>query len=197
MANKCLNCSVEVVSKGKKPAKYCSDACRKSYKRTQEADKTTNGHEQTVAQDTLQSTNGQAAIQSHPESIVPIMTPEGLAVKVPANYGLSDCTCRHCKQAKTNKSSAVINHGPYKPASELGPNEINRVSLPGDIDYVKPVKTELGQLSASTIADIARINARCEDSDKDKLKQRTQRAIDYQSYITQTRPLPEGITANV
>ena len=29
----------------------------------------------------------------------------------------------------------VINHGQYKRAGELASNEINRVSLPGDVDY--------------------------------------------------------------
>jgi hypothetical protein len=31
---RCINCSKDVVSAGTKPKKYCSDACRKAYKRT-------------------------------------------------------------------------------------------------------------------------------------------------------------------
>lgn len=38
---KCLNeCGKEAISKGTKPAKYCSDACRKRYKRTQDKKRT-------------------------------------------------------------------------------------------------------------------------------------------------------------
>lgn len=40
MADKCLNCGIEVVSKGTKPTKYCSDRCRKAYKRTQDKKRT-------------------------------------------------------------------------------------------------------------------------------------------------------------
>jgi hypothetical protein len=51
------------------------------------------------------------------------------------NYGQVDCQCRHCKQAKTNRSKNVINHGAYKPDCLLAKDEVNRVSLPGDPDY--------------------------------------------------------------
>ena len=53
----------------------------------------------------------------------------------PANFGQPDCECMHCRAVKSNKSNHVLNHGPYKPASELKPNELNRVALPGDVDY--------------------------------------------------------------
>ena len=38
----CKQCGKEVVSVGKKPRKYCSDACRMSYKRTKETNKVGN-----------------------------------------------------------------------------------------------------------------------------------------------------------
>lgn len=55
---------------------------------------------------------------------------------LPANFGQPDCECKHCKQARMNKSKLVINHGQYKPRDQLAANEVNRVSLPGDVDYV-------------------------------------------------------------
>ena len=35
----CLQCNKEIISNGTKPVKYCSDACRKRYKRTEQTDK--------------------------------------------------------------------------------------------------------------------------------------------------------------
>jgi hypothetical protein len=61
---------------------------------------------------------------------------EGMTSKaLPANYGQPDCQCKHCRQNRANKSKLVINHGDYKKASELADNEVNRVTLPGDVDY--------------------------------------------------------------
>lgn len=61
---------------------------------------------------------------------------EGVSIKpTPANFGQPDCECRHCANNRNNGSRLVINHGPYKPVSELKDNEVNRVSLPGDVDY--------------------------------------------------------------
>ncbi len=64
---------------------------------------------------------------------VTVTEPESVTAK-PVNYGQDNCECKHCQQHRANKGSKLI-HGPYKPASELGDNEINRVSLPGDADY--------------------------------------------------------------
>ena len=59
-------------------------------------------------------------------------TPAGLVNAVPVRYGMQDCKCRHCKQSKGRHK---INHWARKPADELEKNEVNRVSLPGDVDY--------------------------------------------------------------
>jgi len=53
----------------------------------------------------------------------------------PANFGQPNCECKHCQSVRSNKSHNVLNHGPHKPASELSLNELNRVALPGDVDY--------------------------------------------------------------
>ena len=52
-----------------------------------------------------------------------------------ANYGQPDCACLHCRANERNGGKHTINHGPYIPFAQLGANEVNRVSLPGDVDY--------------------------------------------------------------
>ena len=63
---------------------------------------------------------------------------EQIAQGKPLNYGQPDCQCKHCGQVRTNKSNAIINHGEYMTAPELVANGYthNRVTLPGDVDYV-------------------------------------------------------------
>jgi len=61
----------------------------------------------------------------------PTLEPSAL----PANFGQPDCQCMHCQQNRRSNHKRVLNHGEYKPAALLGKNEINRVSLPGDVDY--------------------------------------------------------------
>ncbi|MBE3141172.1 MAG: hypothetical protein IMZ53_11415 [Thermoplasmata archaeon] len=69
------------------------------------------------------------------------------AQRLPANYGLPDCTCWHCKQNRSQPEARqyIINHSPYKTASEFVGREINRVSLPGDCDYQGVCHKESGQ----------------------------------------------------
>ena len=50
-------------------------------------------------------------------------------------YGTDLCECKHCQQARGNKSRNVINHAQPIPFHALGRQEVNRVSLPGDFDY--------------------------------------------------------------
>lgn len=66
---------------------------------------------------------------------------QGIAgpIELPANFGQPDCECRHCRNNRASGLSKLINHGPYKPASELFSGELNRVALPGDVDYVEAV----------------------------------------------------------
>lgn len=60
---------------------------------------------------------------------------EYLTHGLPANYGQPDCECKHCRANRAHGSKHTINHGPYKPFVQLKPGEVNRVSLPGDVDY--------------------------------------------------------------
>jgi len=66
-----------------------------------------------------------------------IVTPTGISVTpLPDNYGEPDCQCRHCQQNRANRNKHIINHSHYKAQDQLVSNEVNRVSLPGDVDYV-------------------------------------------------------------
>jgi len=80
------------------------------------------------------------------------ITPDGVAYQIdatgrridsswkngglPANFGLENCECLHCRANKSSGNKHIINHGIWKPASKLAANELNRHSLPGDVDYV-------------------------------------------------------------
>ena len=55
--------------------------------------------------------------------------------ELPANFGQPDCECMHCKQNRKAVKPLLINHEQYKHADQLLAKEVNRVSLPGDVDY--------------------------------------------------------------
>ena len=71
------------------------------------------------------------------------MTRQGVEPNVipdrPANFAQPACQCRHCANVRAAGSKHVLNHGPYKAAHVLGRHELNRVSLPGDVDYAGQV----------------------------------------------------------
>ena len=86
--------------------KYCSDGCKQAaYRNTQTVTKQT------------------------------VTRPESVTVGLPDKFGQPDCQCMHCLQNRNSKLGLTINHGAYKPADQLAKNEVNRVSLPGDVDY--------------------------------------------------------------
>ena len=54
----------------------------------------------------------------------------------PQGHDGPDCPCMHCTQARANNgSNNHIWHGELLTAGELQPGQVNRVSLPGDLDY--------------------------------------------------------------
>ena len=82
-------------------------------------------------------------VGAQPEQINPNTQPEQTKAnkpeqsEQPANFGQPDCDCKHCQQHRATKGSKLtLNHGAHKTANELGEHEINRVSLPGDVDYI-------------------------------------------------------------
>lgn len=70
------------------------------------------------------------------------MTP-GPADLIP-NFGQPDCQCAHCRAMRANNPHGLksINHGKPKTLPQLAKNEVNRVSLPGDVDYEGVCKAE-------------------------------------------------------
>jgi endogenous inhibitor of DNA gyrase (YacG/DUF329 family) len=110
--NRCLNCNEIVENNANNTRLYCSDKCRKAHKRV---------HLGQIISDKFISD----------KRIIHL----GQTNKLPDNYGTSDCQCQSCEQNHINKDRYVINHGDYKDYSQLGDNEINRVALPGDVDY--------------------------------------------------------------
>ena len=107
--NKCRNCGKECEKT------YCSGACKVAY------------HRYVTKEPVTDVTTVTGAVTNTG------YTP----VTLPLNYGLPDCQCRHCinNRSRPDKEQYTINHGAYKSIEKLGYNEINRVSLPGDVDY--------------------------------------------------------------
>ena len=54
----------------------------------------------------------------------------------PANFGESDCMCKMCIGNRSKPKPHILNHGALKRSDQLGENELNRIPLPGDVDYV-------------------------------------------------------------
>jgi len=63
------------------------------------------------------------------DNVIPIIE------DLPANFGQDDCDCRHCQNNRAKGSPHTLNHGPHKLAGALSKGELNRVALPGDVDY--------------------------------------------------------------
>ena len=78
-----------------------------------------------------QSTNSEAGTV-RPSPVRPEMLDPDVR---PTDYGLEGCQCLHCQSGRVNHSKNTINHGPVKHHNALGPREVNRVALPGDVDY--------------------------------------------------------------
>lgn len=72
--------------------------------------------------------------QKEVDKRTPSTTPDTLPK--PANYGQPDCQCQHCQNNRKLGNHLVINHWPYKTGTELLFGEMNRVTLPGDPDYI-------------------------------------------------------------
>lgn len=110
---KCLNCDKEA-AKGRK---LC-DKCRKAQQR---------GNVPKVSPKAELSPN--VPKKMSPEC--PRLNEQpAVNSKLPLNYGLENCTCKHCESNRINGNKLVVNH-----TGQQLPGQVNRVSLPGDIDY--------------------------------------------------------------
>ena len=105
--NKCVICGKD---SGK--GKTCGSTCRQALRR-RKCDKEVSVTDVTVDDVTV------AKKQDTPEFAIP-------------NYGEANCECKMCR---VNGNKHIINHGTYKPAKQLQSKELNRVTLPGDVDY--------------------------------------------------------------
>jgi len=122
----CMNeCGTELTGRQKR---FCSDKCRMARSRTK-----------SNAQQAAQRTKSNKPEQIHPLKVEQTKLEHQSRTK-PTNYGLDDCECQHCKTNRFNGNKHTINHGAYKRSHELGEHEINRVSLPGDVDYTGVAK---------------------------------------------------------
>lgn len=148
---KCLNCSNDIVSKGTKPKKYCSDACRMQYKRTEQTNTGTNEHQTNknktsdVASGSTNSNGGEQNCpdKSDKELLAAIFPPEVEVdpnddysyLKGPAN--LKDYHSPHGRRYVEREFPDDMNWGELMTVSELADAGLksNRVTLPGDWDY--------------------------------------------------------------
>ena len=107
-------CGKELVGKQKR---FCSDRCRKQSLR--------------AAMARLKSDTNSDKIQpGQANSDKPLIE----------NFGQPDCQCQMCKTNRVNGNKHIINHGEWQQAGKLRPNELNRVTLPGDLDYTSKCK---------------------------------------------------------
>ena len=120
MVKKCEQCGLEYDAK-RSTSRFCSDKCKVSFNR----------NKVTVTNVTV-----------NPDTVT--LSDVTLTHHVDTYTGGSDCGCGMCKNKVVNNSSKIINHGPWKSASELKENEINRVPIPGDVDYEGCMKFEGG-----------------------------------------------------
>jgi len=118
------------------------------------------------------------------------MTPEGIKPEVPANYGQPDCQCQQCQRLRRCPGSLVTyNHGAYKTSAQLGQWELNRVSLPGDVDYqaqpaVPKACNTFSDLSWDVQSAIDAHTRWCaRKGQPDDRPERIQRAIHYQQTV--------------
>ena len=108
---KCLNCDKDAAGR----SKYCGNSCKVVWNRKQHKPESVNRKQPTVT-------------QPKQTDVIP-------NIGKPANFGQPDCECKHCQSNRASGNRHILNHGPIKMADELGRNELNRASLPGDVGY--------------------------------------------------------------
>jgi hypothetical protein len=134
-----MNCICGIELSGKQ--RFCSDKCRKRTSRT-------NSDKINAPESNMKDELGQVGHNVPPEivriepELVQNATRTDELVRTqsrnkPDNYGQDNCQCYHCKTSRINKNPKRFNHGDYMTAQELALNgyDLNRVTLPGDVDY--------------------------------------------------------------
>ena len=120
--NECKQCGVEYESK-RSDSLYCGPTCRSKASRCKDA--TDNPLPVAAAnKEPIHATDSNATGSSMQRiDVRPVDYPR--LIPITSQHELN------CKARGVN----TCNTGQYKRAHELGPHEINRVSLPGDADY--------------------------------------------------------------
>ena len=102
-------------------------------------------------QDAPESKKSVIPDDNHPQNVTPAVTPSHIQNVIP-NYGQPDCQCKHCQQNRNMGGKLTINHGQWKSADQLASNEVNRVSLPCDVDYIaQHIADNGGEASFKTV----------------------------------------------
>ena len=121
----CKNCDKATTG----GSRYCSASCKTVWNRNKR-------NNVTAAVTSTVTTSRDGPMRVKVDTSMPVQSfGESTTLPPITNYGNTGCACLHCAQNKGNGNRSVINHDRYKPIGELGPKEINRVSLPGDPDY--------------------------------------------------------------
>jgi hypothetical protein len=118
---KCKQCGNE------SKTKYCSGKCRSAaYRARTSARPKTEAHaHETSAHAKNERTESPELSAAHTANN-----------NLPLNFGLDNCQCKHCQQCRTNNLNVTLWHGKQAVVIGSGLIPLNRVSLPGDIDYI-------------------------------------------------------------
>ncbi len=138
---------------------YCSDKCRMQHKRQAESERDAPQPERTIPNRSNPNKVEQKPdinldeprSPSEPTNVFNRPTPADIAdtipwedakieldvldAQLPTNFGESDCKCKMCATNRLSKNPHIINHGSWKRCDQLATTELNRVPLPGDVDY--------------------------------------------------------------
>ena len=118
---KCIQCNTDYEAK-RASSRFCSPNCRVKYNRL------------SVTEDEVSVTDISVTSLSVTE---PELSVTEQSVTEDPYPGGPNCQCMMCQQNRTRTKPLIINHGQYKQGFELAENEVNRVPLPGDIDYAQ------------------------------------------------------------
>jgi hypothetical protein len=137
----CLQCNkaIEQVD-GKRAKKYCSQTCKQAFYRKNK-DSAILAQKQGLENAPESATiDDNVTVDNVTPHIVTSNRNNTISDKFPLTHkgaaGNDDCVCMHCQQNMRSSNKLIINHGQPKTIDQLGHNEVNRVSLPGDRDYI-------------------------------------------------------------
>ena len=119
---KCKQCNIEF-KPVRASAKYCSAKCRVKAGRLSVTDESLSATDKSLSV-TVSVTEPEVSVTDNSDTAL-----------LPANFGQADCECGHCLNNREGNKGLTINHGEWKPANLLAKHEVNRVSLPSDVDY--------------------------------------------------------------